>query len=76
MFFMKIFEERIIFFIYFAIENVMDLFCFYLKSLALKNEGVIAVFSECNVYDVTRPEVASEERANGAMLFVHFSPLF
>ena len=34
MFFMKIFEERIIFLIYFAIENVMDLFCFYLKSLA------------------------------------------
>ena len=35
MFFTNIFEERIIFLIWVVIENVMDLFCFYLKSLAL-----------------------------------------
>ena len=34
MFFTNIFEERIIFFIWVFIENVMDLFCSYLKSLA------------------------------------------
>ena len=34
MFFMNIFEERIIVLIWVVIENVMDLFCFYLKSLA------------------------------------------
>ena len=36
MFFANIFEERITFLIWVVIENVMDLFCFYLKSLAYK----------------------------------------
>ena len=74
-FFANIFKERSLsfFMIWNVRDNVKIHSSSYLKLLALKNEGVIAVITFMRSRDRSR---ASKERGSGAKLFAHCGPFF